>query len=56
MTWHLEHEGLFIANGGSGHEFKFFPVLGNEIGDMPIGKGRLEQRCWWKEDIEGLGN
>ena len=41
VTWHPEHEGLFIANGGSGHAFKFLPVLGNEIGGVLIGKGRL---------------
>ena len=39
-------EGLFLATGGSGHGFKFFPVLGEKIIDAV--EGRLE------EDLKGL--
>lgn len=56
VTWHPEYEGLFIASGGSGHAFKFLPVLGNEIGDVLIGKGRFGEKWGWKEHVEGLGD
>ncbi|PUU78718.1 FAD dependent oxidoreductase [Tuber borchii] len=56
VTWHPEHEGLFIASGGSGHAFKFLPVLGNEIVGVLIGKGRFEEKWGWKEHVEGLGD
>jgi len=56
VTWHPEHEELFIASGGSGHAFKFLPVLGDEIVDVLIGKGRFEERWGWKEHFEGMGD
>ncbi|PWW74678.1 FAD dependent oxidoreductase [Tuber magnatum] len=56
VTWHPEHEGLFIASGGSGHAFKFLPVLGDEIGDVLVGKGRFGKKWGWKEHVEGLGD
>ena len=33
IDYHPEHEGLFIVTGGSGHAFKFFPVIGEKIVD-----------------------
>ncbi|RPA93026.1 FAD dependent oxidoreductase [Choiromyces venosus 120613-1] len=56
VTWHPEYEGLFIASGGSGHAFKFLPVLGDEIGDVLVGQGRFREKWGWKEPVEGLGD
>lgn len=33
IDYHPEIEGLFLATGGSGHGFKFFPVIGERIVD-----------------------
>ena len=44
-------QGLFLATGGSGHGFKFFPVIGEKIVDAIQGKLQLDlKQCWrWKE-------
>ncbi|KAI9832897.1 MAG: hypothetical protein M1819_003927 [Sarea resinae] len=31
ITYHPQYEGLFLATGGSGHGFKFLPVIGEKI-------------------------
>ena len=31
ITHHPEYTSLFVATGGSGHGFKFFPVIGEKI-------------------------
>jgi sarcosine oxidase/L-pipecolate oxidase len=31
ITYHPELEGLFLATGGSGHGYKFLPVIGDQI-------------------------
>lgn len=41
IDYHPEYEGLFLATGGSGHGFKFLPVLGDKI--VRAVEGRLEQ-------------
>lgn len=33
ITYHPHWDGLFLATGGSGHGFKFLPVLGEKIAD-----------------------
>ncbi|RAK99795.1 NAD(P)/FAD-dependent oxidoreductase [Aspergillus ibericus CBS 121593] len=33
ITYHPNHPGLFLATGGSGHGYKFLPVLGEKIVD-----------------------
>lgn len=33
IDYHPEYDGLFLATGGSGHGFKFFPVIGEKIVD-----------------------
>ncbi|KAK3349954.1 putative fructosyl amino acid protein [Lasiosphaeria hispida] len=33
VDYHPEFQGLFIATGGSGHAFKFMPVIGDKITD-----------------------
>ena len=46
--------GLFVATGGSGHAFKFFPVLGDKIVDA-IGNcldPELREMWMWKKQTE----
>jgi sarcosine oxidase/L-pipecolate oxidase len=38
IAHHPEHPGLFVATGGSGHGFKFLPVIGDAIVDVLIGR------------------
>ncbi|PRP81486.1 sarcosine oxidase [Planoprotostelium fungivorum] len=52
ITHHPHHQGLFIATGGSGHGFKFLPVLGEKIADCV--QNRLEEslkKLWQWKDI-----
>lgn len=43
---HPEKEGLVVATGGSGHGFKFAPVLGSLIARTALGEGREERYRW----------
>ncbi|KAI4128811.1 MAG: hypothetical protein LQ347_004024, partial [Umbilicaria vellea] len=57
VDWHPGYEGLFLATGGSGHAFKFLPVLGERIVDGI--EGRLEKElgelwAWPKRGVEGF--
>jgi sarcosine oxidase/L-pipecolate oxidase len=45
---HPDYAGLFLATGGSGHAYKFFPVLGDKIVDAIEGKLEPELRNLWK--------
>ncbi|KAJ5888099.1 FAD dependent oxidoreductase [Penicillium taxi] len=51
ISYHPEYEGLFVATGGSGHGFKFFPVIGDKIVDALEGSLEPElQKLWeWTE-------
>jgi glycine/D-amino acid oxidase-like deaminating enzyme len=50
---HPEASGLVIAAGGSGHGFKFAPVLGDIIADVAEGKpNRWAHRFAWREHAE----
>jgi glycine/D-amino acid oxidase-like deaminating enzyme len=45
-----EREGLSVASGGSGHAFKFAPVLGALVADAVEGRsGRWSSRFRWRE-------
>ena len=48
---HPDVKGLFLATGGSGHGFKFFPVIGEKIVDAIDGTLQSDlQQCWsWKD-------
>lgn len=47
---HPQHEGLTVASGGSGHGFKFAPVLGPLIADAVEGKeNRWLARFRWRD-------
>lgn len=57
VDWHPRYEGLFLATGGSGHGFKFLPVLGEKIMDGI--EGRLEKElgelwAWPRRGVEGF--
>ncbi|EXJ87731.1 hypothetical protein A1O1_04656 [Capronia coronata CBS 617.96] len=54
ITYHPRYKNLFIATGGSGHGFKFFPVIGNKIVDAVQGTLNPElAREWrWRTDAE----
>ncbi|KID83347.1 FAD dependent oxidoreductase [Metarhizium guizhouense ARSEF 977] len=45
---HPHVQGLFIATGGSGHGFKFLPVLGKYIVDCLENKAGKELRWKWR--------
>lgn len=58
ITYHPSHSSLLLATGGSGHGFKFLPVIGEKI--VLAMEGRLEKEwseIWrWRSDEElGLG-
>lgn len=36
ITYHPDFEGLFLATGGSGHGYKFLPVIGERIVDCVL--------------------
>lgn len=56
VSYHPAYSGLFLATGGSGHGFKFLPVLGEKI--VAGVEGRLEdelERLWrWKGKGKGV--
>ncbi|KAH8663445.1 FAD dependent oxidoreductase [Tricladium varicosporioides] len=47
ITDHPNVEGLFLATGGSGHAFKFLPVLGRYIVDVFEGVASQEMTDKW---------
>lgn len=47
ITYHPEYKGLFLATGGSGHGYKFLPVIGEKIVDCVEGKCPEEFREKW---------
>ncbi|KAL8849738.1 MAG: hypothetical protein Q9221_005282 [Calogaya cf. arnoldii] len=54
ITYHPEYENLFLCTGGSGHGFKFLPVLGNEVLKIMERRGGEWQRLWgWKDKHVG---
>lgn len=50
-------EGLMVCNGGSGHGFKFLPVLGEHVVDVLEGKETEYTRLFaWRDVPEGKRN
>lgn len=47
VSYHPEYEGLFLATGGSGHAYKFFPVIGDKVVDALEGTLEPEFRKLW---------
>lgn len=48
VSYHPKYEGLFLATGGSGHAYKFFPVLGDKVVDALEGTLEPELRALWE--------
>jgi glycine/D-amino acid oxidase-like deaminating enzyme len=49
---HPERPNLTVATGGSGHAFKFAPVLGELIADTVLGRSnRFAARFRWRTDL-----
>ncbi|KAJ5736236.1 uncharacterized protein N7483_001361 [Penicillium malachiteum] len=48
VSYHPAYEGLFLATGGSGHAYKFFPVIGDKVVDALEGKLEPELRKLWE--------
>lgn len=56
VGWHPRYAGLFLATGGSGHGFKFLPVLGGKVVAAIEGglEGELGGLWGWREGgVEG---
>jgi sarcosine oxidase/L-pipecolate oxidase len=47
ITYHPDYKGLFLATGGSGHGYKFLPVIGEKIVDCVEGRCPEEFREKW---------
>ncbi|KAI0386287.1 putative fructosyl amino acid protein [Hypomontagnella monticulosa] len=56
IDYHPYWKGLFVATGGSGHAFKFLPVIGDKIVDTIMGTCRSGFHEMWKwktvDDVE----
>ncbi|KAK2624751.1 hypothetical protein QTJ16_005944 [Diplocarpon rosae] len=55
ITYHPDYKGLFLATGGSGHGYKFLPVIGDRIVDCVEGKCPPEFKekwAWPKERVD----
>lgn len=52
ITYHPDFEGLFLATGGSGHGYKFLPVIGEKIVDCVEGRCPEEfaGKWGWREE------
>jgi glycine/D-amino acid oxidase-like deaminating enzyme len=49
---HPQRPDLTVATGGSGHAFKFAPILGELIADAVLGRpNRFAQRFRWRADL-----
>ncbi|KAI1473015.1 FAD dependent oxidoreductase [Daldinia caldariorum] len=53
IDYHPYWQGLFVATGGSGHAFKFLPVIGDKIVDTITGKCSEELRRKWQWKFTG---
>ncbi|OTA56220.1 putative fructosyl amino acid protein [Hypoxylon sp. EC38] len=48
IDYHPYWQNLFVATGGSGHAFKFLPVIGDRVVDSIMGKCPKEFKDKWK--------
>ncbi|KAI1091063.1 putative fructosyl amino acid protein [Rostrohypoxylon terebratum] len=48
IDYHPYWQGLFVATGGSGHAFKFLPIIGDRVVDCIMGNCPVEFREKWK--------
>lgn len=59
VDYHPGYEGLFVATGGSGHAFKFLPVMGEKVVDCVVGQrpAAFADKWAWRrtaQDASGL--
>lgn len=56
VTYHPTLRGLFLATGGSGHAYKFLPVLGEEVVNIVEGlEGARFKESWrWRDVVDGM--
>lgn len=52
MDHHPERPGLVIAGGGSGHAFKFAPLLGGLVADLVEGRARPEHALFLHRKLQ----
>jgi sarcosine oxidase/L-pipecolate oxidase len=52
ITYHPRYKGLFVATGGSGHGFKFLPVIGDSILECVEGRTPEEFKERWRWPAE----
>jgi sarcosine oxidase / L-pipecolate oxidase len=51
IDFHPGYENLFLATGGSGHGYKFLPVIGERIVDVLVGEGgELREKWRWRAE------
>jgi sarcosine oxidase/L-pipecolate oxidase len=56
VTYHPAYSNLFLATGGSGHAYKFLPVIGDRIVEVLLGEDRdelgaeLRQKWAWPKE------
>ena len=52
ITYHPDFEGLFLATGGSGHGYKFLPVIGQKIVACVEGRcaPEFKEKWAWPKD------
>ncbi|KAI1329450.1 DAO-domain-containing protein [Xylariaceae sp. FL0255] len=53
IDYHPSFSGLFVATGGSGHAFKFLPVLGDKVVDCLVGRcpPQFKEKWKWKGPV-----
>lgn len=56
ITYHPELDGLFLATGGSGHGYKFLPVIGDQIMNCIGGECPAEFKQKWAWPMEAMEN
>ncbi|KAF4633889.1 hypothetical protein G7Y89_g4224 [Cudoniella acicularis] len=57
ITYHPSYSNLFLATGGSGHGYKFLPVIGDKIVDCIEGRTPEEFKekwAWRKEAVQNV--
>lgn len=50
IDYHPSYKNLFVATGGSGHAFKFLPILGDKVVDCLLGiyPDKFREKWKWK--------
>jgi sarcosine oxidase/L-pipecolate oxidase len=48
IDYHPRYKGLFVATGGSGHAFKFLPVIGERVVECLLGRTPEDFQGKWK--------